>query len=79
MAHPDDYVFFLESGCIDVSASLGIQKMPDGYSLMIDADGMYFFWMERATGRQSVTVWDKWAVYRGAKADAMISNRGDTQ
>ena len=73
MAHPDDYAFLLECGCRDASASLGVQYMPDGYSLMLDADGMYFFWMDRATGRQSVPTWDKWAVYRGAKAVAARS------
>lgn len=70
MAHPDDYAFLMEQGCADVSASLGILKMPEGYSLMLDADAMFFFWIERATGRESVQTWDKWAVYRGAKADA---------
>lgn len=67
MAHPDDYQYFLDSGCDDMSRSLGIQKMPDGFSLMRDADRMFFFWMERATGRQSEIHWSKWAVYRGAK------------
>lgn len=69
MAHPDDYDFYLGQGCEDVSHCLGIQRMPDGYSLMLNADQMYFFWMERATGRESSSTWDKWAAYRGAKAD----------
>lgn len=70
MSHPDDYAFYLEHGCTDCSHSLGIVQMPPGYSLMLDADGMYFFWMERSTGRESVIDWNKWNVYRGAKADA---------
>lgn len=70
MSHPDDFDFYLECGCEVMDHSLGIQKMPDGYHLLIDADGMYFFWMEKATGRESCTHWDKWAVYRGAREDA---------
>lgn len=70
MAHPDDYDFYLRQGCQDVSHCLGIQTMPEGYALMLDADEMYFFWMEKATGRESVISWDKWAVYRGAIRDA---------
>ena len=70
MPHPDDYNFYLSQGCRDVSHCLGFQKMPDGYSLMLDADEMFFFWMERATGRESAIHWDRWAVYRGAKKDA---------
>ena len=53
-----------------MSHLLGFQKMPEGYSLMLDADGMFFFWMERSTGRESAGTWNRWAVYRGAKADA---------
>ncbi len=70
MAHPDDYAFYLDQGCEDVSASLGIQKMPAGYALMLDADRMYYFWLERATGEISRIHWNRWAVYRGAKAVA---------
>ena len=51
MPHPDDYTFYIECGCTDCSGSLGIQSMPSGYALMLDADRMYFFWMELATGR----------------------------
>jgi len=70
MAHADDYAYYLDSGCKDVSGSLGIQKMPDGFSLMLNADQSHFFWMERATGRESAIHWSKWAVYRGAKKAA---------
>lgn len=67
--HPDDYAGMIACGCEDWSDRLGIQKMPEGYALMLDADGMFFFWCELATGRCSVSHWNKWAVYRGAKND----------
>src|SRR3546814_10229940 len=66
MAHPDDFEFYQEIGCEVMNHSLGIQTMPEGYHLMLDADGMYFFWMEEATGREGAIPWSKWAVYRGA-------------
>jgi hypothetical protein len=69
MAHSDDYEFYLECGCTNMDRSLGIRKMPEGYHLLLDSDDMYFFWMERATGRESSFHWNKWAVYRGAIAD----------
>lgn len=68
MSHPDDYQYYLDSGCEDVSDCLSIQKMPEGFSLMLNADRSHFFWVERATGRESDIHWSKWAVYRGAKA-----------
>lgn len=70
MAHPDDFAFAVECGCEVMDHSLGIRKMPDGYHLMLDADGACFFWMEEVTGRESVPHWNKWAVYRGARDDA---------
>lgn len=70
MAHPDDFNFYLSQGCEVMDHSLGIQQMPTGYHLLLDADGMYFFWMERATGRESAICLDKWVVYRDAKSDA---------
>lgn len=69
MPHPDDYTYYLNSGCEDVSHCLGFRPMPEGYALMLDADRMFFFWMERSTGRESDIHWDRWAVYRGAKSD----------
>jgi hypothetical protein len=51
-------------------ANLGIQKMPDGYSLMLDDDGQYFYWERARDGATSVIHWNKWAVWRGAKLDA---------
>jgi len=70
MRHPDDFDFYLECGCRVMDHLLGKKKMPEGYHLLIDSDGMYFFWMEKSTGRESCIHWDKWAVYRGAHADA---------
>lgn len=67
MAHPDDYQYYLDSGCSDVSYCLGIQSMPEGFSLMLDADGMFFFWMERATGVESSITCSKWSAYHGAR------------
>ncbi len=72
MAHPDDFRFYLEIGCTVHDHALGIQKMPEGYHLMLDADRMYFFWMEEATGRESAIHWNKWAVYRGARTEAAV-------
>jgi hypothetical protein len=49
--------------------SLGIVKMPPGYKLMIDSDEVYYYWL-RDDGAESCIHWNKWAVYRGAVADA---------
>lgn len=61
-----DYQYYLDCGCRDVSDSLGIQKMPTGYALMLDADEMFYFWFELASGAESSIHWNRWAVYRGA-------------
>ncbi len=65
----EDLEYFLDCGCEIMDHSLGIQKMPEGYHLMLDQDGMYFFWFEIETGRESAIYWDKWAVYKNAKYD----------
>ena len=57
-------------GCTCMDHALGIQRMPAGYHLMLDGDGMYFYWLREADGAESVIHWDKWAVWRGARADA---------
>jgi hypothetical protein len=67
--HPD-FAFYLESGCEDWSDALGIQKMPAGYRMLLDADRMYFSWFHLPSGRESVNHWCKWAVWRGARDDA---------
>ncbi len=71
MADPSDFDFHLRSGGTVHDRALGIQKMPVGYHLLLDKDEMFFTWMERATGRESEIHWNKWAVWRGAKADAI--------
>lgn len=43
--------------------------MPDGYSLMLDHDEMYFYWL-RHDGATSEICWDRWAVRRGAIANS---------
>lgn len=57
-------------GSIDASKSLGIQKMPDGYALMLNPDRTHFYWL-RYDGVASVIHWDKWAIYRGASRDSI--------
>ena len=52
---------------MDVSQCLGIQKMPPGYALMIDPDGMFYYWIN-AEGQQSAIHWNKWSVYKMAKS-----------
>jgi hypothetical protein len=52
-------------GCHHMDKSLGIQKMPDGYALMLDADDLYFYWL-RDDGAVSEIHWNKWAVRKGA-------------
>jgi hypothetical protein len=73
-----DYEFYLEQGCRDVSGSLGIQAMPEGYRLMLNADESHFFWFRLDDSRESSIHWSKWAVYRGAKHDhARLQEAGD--
>lgn len=48
---------------------LGIQKMPDGYALMLNADQTYFYWLAE-DGQESAEHWNKWAVWRWAKSAA---------
>lgn len=62
-----------DDGCCDVTKSLGVQKMPEGYALMKDPEGMYFYWL-KFDGMQSVISWNKWDAYRGAKDDAKKFN-----
>lgn len=56
-------------GSHDISHRLGIQKMPLGYALMLNADCSHCYWL-RYDGVNSCMSWDKWATYRGAKEDA---------
>lgn len=50
---------------MDVSNSLGIQKMPEGYKLMLNNDLTHYYWL-KDDGTESVISWDKWAAYRGS-------------
>ena len=59
----------VDCGCREISGSLGIQKMPSGYALMLNADESYFYWL-RSDGASSRIFSDKWTVYREAKADS---------
>lgn len=56
-------------GCMRCDRTLGFTRMPDGYALMLDPDRMHFFWL-RYDDAESVTDWDKWAIYRGAVDDS---------
>ena len=51
---------------------LGIQKMPEGYALMLNSDRSHFYWL-RCDGAESVIHWNEWAIYRGAKTDATLT------
>lgn len=57
-------------GCTRTDRMLGIQKMPEGYALMLDADEMYFFWLCE-DGVESCIHWNKWAIRKGAVARAL--------
>jgi hypothetical protein len=61
---------YLALGCTDYSGSLGIQKMPEGYALLLDPDGAYFTWVHIASGAESCIHWNKWAIWRGAHKHA---------
>jgi hypothetical protein len=56
-------------GCERRDSALGIQNMPQGYALMLDADRIYYFWL-RHDGAEGPVCWDKWWVRRGAFANA---------
>lgn len=66
MVDLDKHVADHESqGARRVDRTLGIQRMPDSYALMLDADELYFYWLSH-DGRYSVQHWNKWAIRRGA-------------
>lgn len=56
-----------DAGC--TRCHLGIQKMPEGYALMLDADQMYYYWLA-ADGTEGLICWDKWWVYGSANKHA---------
>lgn len=55
-----------KSGARRFDSVLGFQKMPDGFALMLDADGMYYYWIN-ANDEESCIHWNKWSVYKMAK------------
>jgi hypothetical protein len=69
MSLQNHVTYYENCDCRRCDKSLGIRSMPEGYALMLDGDGLYFFWLDQK-GRTSVTHWNKWAVYKGAKIDA---------
>lgn len=73
--HPD-LKFYIECGCKVCDKSLGIQEMPVGYSLVLNADKSHFFWFDISTGRESSLHWSMWAVYRGARNDFALGRPG---
>jgi hypothetical protein len=56
------------AGAIDMSRSLGIVTMPDGYALMLTEECGHFYWL-RADSAESAIHWNKWAVYHWAVND----------
>jgi len=58
----------VEGGSYFSSNMLGIQKMPDGYALMLVSDCTHFYYL-RDDGVESSIHWDMWTVYRWAKQD----------
>ena len=65
----DHVLYHTEMGGRRMDDSLGIQRMPKGYALMLNCDESHFYWL-RHDGAESCIHWNKWAVYRGARADA---------
>jgi hypothetical protein len=50
---------------MDVSNSLGIKKMPEGYTLMLNNDQTHYYWSKDDRVESDIH-WDKWAIWRGA-------------
>lgn len=61
--------YYEQLGCTNMSNSLGIQIMPAGYALMLNADMSHYFWCNYR-GEESVISVDRWAAYRGACNDS---------
>lgn len=51
---------------------LGIQPMPYGYALMLNADESHYYWL-RHDGATSEIHWNKWRVYHGAVLNSEAS------
>lgn len=63
-------------GDTDVSKSLGIQKMPEGYALMMNRDESHFYWL-RYDSVQSDVHWDRWAIFSAAKRNKEYHDKLD--
>lgn len=61
--------FYEDHGCTRCDRWLGIQRMPEGYALMLNGDETHFFWL-RHDGAESSIDWNKWRVRRAAIAHA---------
>jgi hypothetical protein len=48
---------------------LGIQQMPNGYAIMLNADESHYYWL-RHDGATSEVHWNKWRIYHGAVLNA---------
>lgn len=51
--------------------ALGIQQMPEGYALMLNADQSHYFWLT-ADETEGPIDWNKWRVRRNAWARARM-------
>ena len=66
--HIEDHV---NCGATNMNHALGARSMPEGYALMLNADQSHYYWL-RHDGTESCISWDRWAAYRGAKADHQL-------
>lgn len=55
-----------ELRCTRADKSLGFQKMPEGYALMLNRDKSHYYWL-KFDGSEGFEAWDKWYVYHSAK------------
>lgn len=64
------------SGARYCVSDLGFQDMPNGYALFLNPDESHYYFV-RDDGYESAVHWDKWAIYRWARAD--VSQRYDAK
>ena len=57
-------------GCRRIEIGLCNVKMPQGYALMLNADGTHYFWL-RQDGVESTIHWNRFVIHRWAKAEAL--------
>lgn len=68
MSLQDEIEYHISGGSYHIP-SLGICQMPEGYALMLNPDQSHYYFV-RHDGLESVIHWNRWAIYRWAKADA---------